>query len=261
MSVNIGVADMFKTPTIAGLAGTIKEKEPGVFIRIEPGEEREYYDLSNAQRRLWVLHQFPNARYSYNMPAAFTIEGELDINALNRALRVLSQRHESLRTGFITVNGLPRQRVYKKIDFALTVNEIAPPGDAADSDDVIRRQIDRLAGQNTETVFHLARPPLFKAELVKLPGSRYILLLNMHHIISDGWSMTIFFKELAALYNTRATPHHLLPRLRIQYRDYARWQPGFQPGQEAKRILAPPLSRGRRNTCPGPPRGLPAPRG
>ena len=220
MSVEIGLRDIFTTPTIAGLSQRVKQKELTEFITIQPVPEQEYYDLSHAQRRLWVLHQLENQSSAYNMPAAFTIRGDLNIEALNNAFRGLITRHESLRTCFTAVEGVPKQVVRNKIDFSIH------------QEPAVFHQTDSLVKQHTRQVFDLTRAPLFNVKLLHLGDREYMLLFNMHHIISDGWSNNILVNQLMTLYNAYSNPggpgfedrESLPPPLRVRYKDYSLWQ-------------------------------------
>jgi amino acid adenylation domain-containing protein/non-ribosomal peptide synthase protein (TIGR01720 family) len=224
MSIEIDLSAIFKHPTIAGLEEILKQEKLSAFTAIEPVEERQYYDVSNAQRRLWVLDQFHNEKASYNMASAFLLEGELNISALNHAFQVLIQRHESFRTSFKSINGEPKQIIHKHIDFSIHCPET--PIDIFNS---------KIARDHAQLVFDLATAPLLKVSLLTFAREKreYVLLFNMHHIIGDGWSNGILINELITLYNHIATfdsspnPINLekiLPALRLQYKDYALWQ-------------------------------------
>ncbi|MCP5053181.1 MAG: hypothetical protein GY940_38810, partial [bacterium] len=115
LSVRISFRDIFETPTIAGLARLVKQKEAVEFTGIQPapGNEDHCYNVSNSQRRLWILNQFEAENIAYNMPSVFRIKGDLDMEALENAFRVLVQRHESLRTIFTTAEGVPKQRIHQ----------------------------------------------------------------------------------------------------------------------------------------------------
>ncbi|MCP5050157.1 MAG: amino acid adenylation domain-containing protein, partial [bacterium] len=211
--VEIGVSQIFKHPTITQLAPVIKQKDPSRFIEIEAVEERDYYDVSNAQRRLWVLHQLENERTAYNMSAAFMLKGPLNIPALNEAFLYLIQRHESLRTGFRSIDGKPRQIIRQTLDFKLECRDVPDKKAALE-----------IAARHAAIVFDLACPPLFNVQLLKLERTEHILLFNMHHIIADGWSTGILFHDLPIFYNRSEDPGTILPPPVIQYKDYARWQ-------------------------------------
>jgi amino acid adenylation domain-containing protein len=171
------------------------------------------YELSHAQRRLWVLSQFDPDSTAYNIPAAVLLEGALDADALRGALQAVVARHESLRTSFFSVDGHPRQRI-----------EDAPalevPCISLDESD-LQRHATELARQP----FDLERAPLLHAEIVRLGALRSALILVIHHLVADGWSLSVLVRELSELYSDlrRGLDSSLLP-LPIQYRDFAAWQ-------------------------------------
>jgi amino acid adenylation domain-containing protein/non-ribosomal peptide synthase protein (TIGR01720 family) len=219
LEVELPLREIFEKPTIAELAELLKSKKREQYVPIEPVEEKEYYELSNAQRRLWVLHQFENVQTSYNMPSAWELKGPLDIDALHGAFQLIMERHESLRTGFSVIQGAPFQVIHPahELPFGMEITESSQ----ADQEAAIR--------EFASMVFDLTLPPLFRVKLLMTGEQAFTLLFNMHHIISDGWSMTIFLRELTALYNTFTSPGNgaadvLAPPLLIQYKDYAQWQ-------------------------------------
>ncbi|MCP5052051.1 MAG: AMP-binding protein, partial [bacterium] len=222
LSVEIPLSDIFKHPVIAELSQLVKQKETAAFKKIEPAPEREYYDISHAQRRLWVINQLEAERIVYNMPAVFDISGPLNIRALTEAFRVLIRRHDSLRTCFTTIKGVPKQIIRKHIDFSIQ------------PEPATGERLEALIRRHAEEVFDLTRPPLFRVRLLKTRTQQHILLFNLHHIISDGWSLDILMNELALVYNAYTTrisdldnpgnPGAILPPLPIQYKDYTLWQ-------------------------------------
>jgi hypothetical protein len=185
----------------------IDQKEVVEFIAIEPVEEQEYYDVSASQSRLWVLDQLVGESIAYNMPSVFRIRGELDIDSLNRAFRILVERHESLRTSFITREGVLKQVITTPIEFYIeqttaSASELVP-----------------IIIEHSSFIFDLFKGPLFNVKLVNTGEQDHTLLINMHHIISDRWSMDTILKELVTHYTGKT-----LPPLPIQYKDYVRWQ-------------------------------------
>ncbi|MCP5051336.1 MAG: AMP-binding protein [bacterium] len=232
LSVEITLRDLFNSLTIADLAVLIKGKQTADYTGIPAVEKREYYDLSHTQTQLWLSNQFENAGTGYNMPSAFTFEGELDILALNEAFRALIHRHEILRTGFITIEGVPKQKVYDSVDFSIRESSPGSQNHAphAPHDPHDPRDPEILVTRHATMVFDLTRPPLMDVKLLEFPGegsaaTGYILLLNMHHIISDAWSFQVFLGELTTLYHAFLKGESLLlPPLGVQYKDYTAWQ-------------------------------------
>jgi amino acid adenylation domain-containing protein len=152
------------------------------------------------------------------MPDALLLEGEIDREALEHAFAALLERHESLRTTFVTVDGELRQKVHPSIDSRLSFIDLT----ASDQPELQARE---LARQDAQTLFDLERGPLIRMSLLKLAQKRHVLLSNMHHIISDGWSIAVLEREFVGLYQSFQKGQDLpLPPLRIQYRDYAAWQ-------------------------------------
>jgi amino acid adenylation domain-containing protein len=198
MNVKIPMAEIFKGPSIKELSNYIKQAEQDVFAAIEPVEEKEYYALSLMQERLFVLEQLEDIHTAYNLPHVMMVEGELDHLVLEKAFCDLIARHESLRTSLVLVEGRPYQRIHKDVEFNI------------EYDDSIK---------NFVRPFDLSRAPLFRVGLIKEAEKKHILMVDMHHIISDGSSITVLVKDFAALYQGRS-----LPRLMIRYRDFSGWQ-------------------------------------
>jgi len=216
LQVDVSLSTIFAQPTIANLAAFLTGEEVVEFEAIEPAPIQEFYELSHAQRRLWVLSQMEAVQNAYNMPAAIRITGILNTTALEQALTQLFARHESLRTNFISESGQPRQVIRPAEPFHLKISSWGDSDPAALNDYI---------HAHAHGVFDLTKDALLKIELLQLGYSEYILLFNMHHIISDGWSMDNLFKELNILYQAANTGEAAnLPPLRIQYKDYAAWQ-------------------------------------
>ncbi|HYO67444.1 MAG TPA: condensation domain-containing protein, partial [Archangium sp.] len=177
-----------------------------------------HYPMSDAQRRLWLVDQSRGDSRIYNTPLAFVLEGRLDEQALEQSLRELVARHESLRTTLVLVGGEPRQRVGTGEDFRLERRDCSS---AADPLAAARE----LAREDAHRPFELARGPLFRAHLIRCGPERYLLALNLHHVICDSWSLAVLTKELRALYAARVSglPSPLAP-LPVQYRDFSAWR-------------------------------------
>ncbi len=206
LNVSVPLKEMFKTPTIKGLANYIKGTKQSIYSRIEPVEEREYYPLSSAQKRIYTLQQFEENNISYNMPMVMTLEGTVDKNKLEETFDKLVQRHETLRTSFEIIYGEPVQVVNKEISFEIEYTE-------AD-----KEKAGEIAAEFVKA-FDLSKAPLIRVALVKIKDKEHILMIDMHHIISDGVSMGILTKEFMELYDGKE-----LTELRIQYKDFAIWQ-------------------------------------
>ncbi|MGO4532519.1 amino acid adenylation domain-containing protein [Paenibacillus sp. 2TAF8] len=209
LNVNLPLRDVFRHSTIAAMADAIARMERWEHETIPQAEERAYYPLSSAQKRLFIQHTLDGADQLYNMPELVQLEGELDLGRLEDALRKLITRHESLRTGFEIVKGEAVQRIYAQVDFVIEHHQ-ADQEDAVHIEQIIRSFV---------RPFDLGKPPLLRAGVIELEPNMHILLFDMHHIVSDGISMAIVMDEFSLLYAGEE-----LPPLRIQYKDYAVWQ-------------------------------------
>ncbi|HEU0302211.1 MAG TPA: condensation domain-containing protein, partial [Longimicrobium sp.] len=178
------------------------------------------FPQSFAQQRLWFMQQMEPQSAYYNAALTFTLQGRLDADALHRTLAEIVRRHQALRTVFAAVDGQPVQVVLPgvQIDLPLTDLSHLPP-------DARGAEADRLARQEAARPFDLARGPLFVPRLLRLGDEEHVLVLCMHHIVVDGWSLGVIFHELGALYGafSRGLPSPL-PELEVQYADFAVWQ-------------------------------------
>ena len=220
LNARVELREFFANPTVETLALLIGSSRPAEYVEIQPVPERPFYEVSNAQRRLWVLSQLEAELRAYNMCAAYVLEGALDAAAFGRAFAALVERHESLRTTFAEVEGRPVQRVHPAAGFPFEVERADLRG-RPDAERAAAAAANRAAA----TVFDLARGPLLRARLLRLADERHLFVLTMHHIISDGWSMGVLVNEVLANFKAFSRGEESpLPPLRIQYRDYAAWQ-------------------------------------
>jgi hypothetical protein len=193
--------------------------------------EPQYYPASFSQQRLWFLEQYESYSGLYNIPAAWRILGALDVSALERSLHALIERHEALRTTFQVVDDMPMQciRGAQRLDLS--------PLDLSTSPEPELRA-EELARAVSQHEFDLAHGPLIHAALLKLTPQHHVLLVTLHHIISDGWSMGIFARELSTLYAASLSGEKaVLPDLPIQYLDYAQWQRQWLQGDVLQQQL------------------------
>lgn len=196
--------------------------------------EPDLVPLSFGQQRLWFYDQLQPGSLVFNLSRAVRLTGRLDIPVLARALNEIVRRHEILRTTFPTVAGKPLQQIAPPHDFNMTVADIGHFGmDERDA------EMNKLIVQEVERPFDLTHGPLFRALLIKLGEEEQVVLLTHHHIIFDGWSGGVFFKELAALYQAflagRSSP---LPELQIQYADFAIWQREWLQGETLDKYVS-----------------------
>ncbi|MGW6589094.1 condensation domain-containing protein, partial [Streptomyces globisporus] len=179
-----------------------------------PRPADEPVPLSFTQQRLWFLAQLDGTSAAYNIPMAVRLRGRLDRSALVRALEAVVQRHEALRTRFVDRDGVPYQHIGDGRDFAVRPEELADPAD-----------LPRICAEEAAAPFDLERDPLFRARLLRESEQEHVLLVTMHHGVSDGWSVGVLFRDLVALYEAfcqgRPSPLEPLP---VQYADYTLWQ-------------------------------------
>ena len=204
--VKVPLSEIFKTPRIKELAKYIKGKSKDIHITIESVEEKEYYQLSPAQKRLYILQQLVTDNTAYNMPYVIPLGESVEKKKLESVFKKLIERHESLRTSFITVNEEPVQRIHREVDFSIGGYEVT---EESGGDTLIPGFI---------TPFNLNAAPLLRVNLIDVGTSRRVLFIDMHHIITDGTSQGILEKEFLALQEGEA-----LQPLRLQYKDYSEW--------------------------------------
>ncbi len=215
--VNILLKEIFENQTIETLSEVINRAKKSEYKQIEVVKKQISYDLSNAQRRLWVLDQVEEDSIAYNMPAAFLLEGELNIGSFKRAFSFMVERHESLRTVFIIENGEPRQQILLKPDFGIEIIDLR-------GNPLAEKEAQIITERELITPFNLESGPLIRFTLILIDDDKSLLLFNMHHIISDGWSMNIFIREFLGSYHSYKNGN--IPDfkpLRINYKDYSAW--------------------------------------
>lgn len=225
-NVDISLKDFFAQPTVRQLARLIAIAKTAEKHAILPVRQAADYALSHSQKRLWLMDQMHIDSVAYNLPEALLTKGELNVQALGDALQMLVDRHESLRTRFIERNGDPRQ-IIEDIHVELPLIDLSaftdPEAEALIHVDKDLRQ-----------AFDLQRAPLFRASLLKLAPQRHVLLFNIHHIISDGWSLGVLTREWLTFYQALLNGQTLpLAALNIQYKDYAAWQNHYLDSPEA----------------------------
>ena len=222
--VELPLRELFTNATVAQLGRSLQQLQQQdiaqTSLPILKRAENVQLSLSFAQQRLWFLDQFePNSPF-YNIPLALRLAGNLKVRALEQSLQEIITRHEALRTNFITVDGKASQIIQTHTDWQVSVVDLRhlPKSEQ----ELVTQQ---LAQEHALQPFDLARQPLIRATLVVLSDTEHILLVCMHHIVSDGWSMGVFVKELATLYDgyAQGKSPNLAP-LPIQYADFALWQ-------------------------------------
>jgi amino acid adenylation domain-containing protein/FkbM family methyltransferase len=220
------LADLGRVVDAALRAGSGSEAPPLVAAGIQEAQEAAP-PLSFAQERLWFLHQFGSDGSVYNIPEAYRLLGRLDVPALERSFNEVIRRHEVLRTTYPIAGGRVLQAIAPALHLDLAMADLrtlSPETQAAEAR--------RLTSREACLPFDLARGPLIRTTLLRLAPEEHVLLLTQHHIVSDGWSMGVFVRELASLYRAfcLGEPSPLAP-LAIQYADFARWQRGWLRGE------------------------------
>ncbi|HWW77545.1 MAG TPA: condensation domain-containing protein, partial [Pyrinomonadaceae bacterium] len=184
--------------------------------------------LSFAQQRLWFLDQLEGPNATYNMPNAFRMFGELNVGVLEASLAEIIRRHEALRTNFTQVDGKPVQVIHDRVEGYLSIVELPGLDDAQREEEILRR-----SREDARRPFDLAHDPLLRIQILRFEPRFHVMLINMHHIVADGWSLGVIVREMVALYGAlsggEASPLAPLP---IQYADFARWQRRWLAGTQ-----------------------------
>ena len=235
--VDLPLRTVFEAPNIAQLARVI-DAAKGIAggdqpPPMQPRPRTGSLPLSFAQERLWVLAQLDPEGVAYNIPIALRVTGPLDVAALERSFNEVVRRHESLRTTFQSLNGVPVQVVASSLTLTVTVIDLQHlPVEARDQAAV------RLAGVESQRPFDLRYGPLLRVSLIRLQPNEQVLLLTLHHIVSDAWSAHVLVKEVTALYDAFAAGRaSSLSDLPLQYGDFSQWQRAWLSGTVLKREL------------------------
>jgi amino acid adenylation domain-containing protein len=249
-NVELPLRSLFESPTVAAFAGRVEsarhtsqgpQRPP-----LRPVSRESQLPLSFAQQRLWFLDQLMPESHTYNISYACRLEGSLDRAALEKSLNEIVRRHETLRTTFTTLEDQPVQVIAPSLTLELSPWKLSMIDASERNAEVLR-----MLSLEADRPFKLAEGPLLRAILLELGEQEHVLQITMHHIISDGWSMSLFIRELGALYGAyvrgNASP---LTELPVQYVDYAVWQRGWLSGETLEAQLrywrvqltgAPPL--------------------
>ncbi|MCP5052937.1 MAG: amino acid adenylation domain-containing protein, partial [bacterium] len=229
-NVKVPLTEIFQAPTIRQLARYIDSADRERFAAIEAVEKQEYYLLSSAQKRLYIIQQMDLKGIAYNMPQSISLENTTPLEKLQAVFINLIHRHESFRTSFHMIDNQPVQRVHDHVEFAIEYfgrgGSLCPPlhGDHSGISNDNKSQRDFIRP------FDLSRAPLLRVGLAETGEGNPLLMVDMHHIISDGVSMALLKKDFTALYEGRS-----LPPLRIQYRDFTQWQNSALEKENIKR--------------------------
>ena len=223
-SVELPIQAVFEAPTVLAMAQRVEQvKEAGAGLRIPPIRRIKHEGtapLSYAQQRLWFIDQLEPNQATYNIPVAVRLTGPLDVPALQKTLQEIVNRHETLRTRFQSVGGQPQQIVAEHVAIELQSFDLSVMGKQE-----CEAEARRLTFAEAYTPFDLAVAPLLRVRMLKLGAEEHVLVMTMHHIVSDAWSVSVLIREVSELYRTfsagRPSP---LPDLPIQYADYSAWQ-------------------------------------
>lgn len=200
---------------------------------ISPGQAENPADLSQLQEPLWFLSRFGAASVAYNVPAAWKLKGFLNVSALEKSLREIVRRHEPLRTCFPLIDGKPVQYVAEDVAFQLCRVELVELPERDRQREALRRIAEEI-----RLPFDLNSGPLFRASLYQLAHEEHILLLHVHHIVADGWSVGLILSELEILYRAFSSgTAPVLPPLLVQYRDFAAWERNLVKGESLEQLL------------------------
>jgi non-ribosomal peptide synthetase component F len=221
LGVEVELRELFARPILKDFARGLAGAAQSVLPRVTRAEADERQALSFAQQRLWFLAQLdPKQSQTYHMPFGLRLTGLLDREALVKSLNRLVARHEALRTTFPAIGGEAIQRIIPPEDSQFHLVEHDLRGHVN-----IETELERYALEEARASFDLDRGPLIRGRLIRTEEQGYALLITMHHIVSDGWSMGVFFRELSALYRAyRQGEADPLPPMAVQYADYAAWQ-------------------------------------
>ncbi|HSU17579.1 non-ribosomal peptide synthetase [Longimicrobium sp.] len=220
LGVEAALGELFDRPTLAEFARTLDAAARADLPPIGRADRGAALPLSHAQQRLWFLEQLGDLGPAYHVRSRVRLRGELDRTALVRALDRIAERHEALRTTFAGNDGEPEQRIAPVSDarFPLREHDLREHGDA-------EQMLDRLMADEATAAFDLSRGPLARARLIRLADDDHVLLVTLHHAVSDAWSMGVLTDELGALYAAfRRGERDPLAPLPVQYADYAAWQ-------------------------------------
>lgn len=221
--VKIGLKDIFNYPTITELSTFIAREKATEYNAIPFAAQKEYYDASNAQKRIWIISQDPDMSVAYNLPGAYILTGTIDVDAFSSAYRVIIDRHEALRTTFVLKDDGLKQKINEDRDNFYSSLKVTK---AAGLHSGQHSQYDEaLINEFFNARFDFETGPLIKAHLIELSANSFLFLFSVHHIITDEWSLEIFISEFLALYEAFASGKKEIPYTKkLQYRDVSEYR-------------------------------------
>jgi amino acid adenylation domain-containing protein len=220
LGVEVEIGYLFEQPVLSDFVRGVESARQTQLPAITRAERGERIPLSYAQQRLWFLAQMEGGSGAYHIPLRVRLRGRLDREALKLALDRIVERHEGLRTRFVSVEGEAEQRIgaVEESGFPLAEKEWGEQED-------VQGELERVMAEEARAEFDLETGPLIRGQLIRLSEEEHVLLITMHHIVADGWSLGIFFKELNRLYGAYIKGEaDGLAKLVLQYPDYAVWQ-------------------------------------
>ena len=234
--VEIPLGELFSAPTIAQFSQLIEKaiasKANLDYLPLKPVVKNSNLPLSFAQQRLWLLQQLEPDSAAYNGSNALLIDGKINLEALTASINEIIRRHEILRTSFELINGQAVQKIADRLKISLSIVDLQ------DLSEKQQAEVKRLTAIDTQKPFDLSRVPLLRLSLIKLKTEKHLLLVTMHHIVSDAWSAGIFIKEISEFYQAFSTGKPSpLPELSIQYADFAVWQQEWLRGEVLNKQL------------------------
>jgi amino acid adenylation domain-containing protein len=237
LGVELALRNIFEHPTVAGLSEHVElEAQAGRGPRlppIEPAPRDGELAPSFAQARLWFLNQLEPESLLHNSPSMVPLGGDLNVEALEQTFNEIIRRHEVLRTRFENRGGRPVQVIDPRQEVRLAFVDLSGLDETERA-----RAFARVAKEEIDGIFDLQRGPLLRIKLVKVEASQHILIFTTHHIIFDGWSVSVLTNEITALYRAfsegRPSP---LPELKVQYADFAHWQRNWLRGEALEQLL------------------------
>jgi amino acid adenylation domain-containing protein len=238
LGVEVGLKSLFEEPTVSGMAKAIRGEMKagasggdGEIVRVERDQP---LPLSYAQQRLWFIQQLEPESAAYNIPLAVKLTGALNLAALSQSLMEIVRRHEALRTRFESRDGLPIQVIERPSEVEPAVWDVSEL-EEADGERIGRR----IAADEGAKGFDLEQGPMWRAGVVRMKAESHVLVLTMHHVVTDGWSMGILVKEFTALYRGyREGGSAELAESTVQYADFAVWQRQWLQGEILEEQLA-----------------------
>lgn len=234
--LEISLRVMFECPNVTRLARAIQNADPNDQLlsvpAISPVERNGTAPLSFNQQQFWLLDQVGPNRSAYNVCSAIKINGALDVQKLQKALETIVARHEVLRTNIVVDGGTPMQVISASMPVPLPVSDLSGLSTAARQE-----ELERALAHEAAEPFNLSNGPLLRTRLLKLSDDEQVLLLTVHHIACDGWSVSLLLRELGLLYEGSGRESTQLPVLPIQYADFAQWQRDWLQGETLERQL------------------------